>query len=208
MDNIYSHLTDDDLANELWKPINGYPSYMISSCGRVKSLERLVQNGNGFRTMPERILNPRKDRDGYLRINLYKNSTIKRYSLHRLVATHFIENPEGKPEVNHLTGKTDNRIVSLEWCTREENMQHAWTNGLCDAVREASRTANTGENHGAHKLKDYEVNEIRARYQAGGITQKALGKEYGISQRQLWRIVNNKSRSRPTPANDEHKIAA
>jgi len=53
------------------------------------------------------------------------------YSIHRLVAMHFIPNPHNHPQVNHIDGdKSNNDITNLEWCTREKNIQHSLRTGL------------------------------------------------------------------------------
>jgi len=52
-------------------------------------------------------------------------------SIHRLVAIHFIPNPDNHPEVNHIDADKSNYSVdNLEWCTRSYNMKHAHTLGL------------------------------------------------------------------------------
>lgn len=64
---------------------------------------------------------------GYIYVRVNKD----KYSLHRLVATTFIENPHLKPIVNHIDGnKINNSVVNLEWCTIPENNQHNHNVGL------------------------------------------------------------------------------
>lgn len=68
---------------------------------------------------------------GYLQVNLTKNRQSKTSSVHRLVATAFIQNPKNKPEVNHIDGnKQNNKIDNLEWVTSSENTIHAIKTGL------------------------------------------------------------------------------
>jgi hypothetical protein len=63
----------------------------------------------------------------YKFISIRKNWWRKNYSIHRLVAEAFIENPENKPQVNHKNwDKADNRVENLEWCTAKENIIHSF----------------------------------------------------------------------------------
>lgn len=190
--NVYEHLTSSDLNNEIWYSIDGYQNYMISNCGRVKSL-------NYNHTRKEKILVPLFNSDGYLHVKLYKNNKVKTITVHRLVASSFIENSESKPQVNHKNGiKTDNRSQNLEWTTAKENTDHAWCSGLNENVRGASILSNTGENNGLCKISDVDCEEIRLRYSNGNISQKELAEEYGCAQQQISRIINHQQRIKKT----------
>ncbi len=99
-------------GNEIWKEIEGYEGiYQISDMGRVRSLQE-----SGYRIRKQKI------NKGYAYVTLYKNGAKKTFQIHRLVALAFIDNPEGKPEVNHLDeDKLNNFASNLEWSTSKEN---------------------------------------------------------------------------------------
>lgn len=115
---------------EIWKTIEGYPNYQISNLGRVKSIERKVKSNNGYRIIREKILKPSKHRDGYLKINLFKDGEKKTMQLHRLVAKAFVQNDSlFNNEVNHKNEcKTDNRACNLEWCDSTYNNNYGTRN--------------------------------------------------------------------------------
>jgi hypothetical protein len=79
----------------------------------------------------ERLLKPGLMTSGYKMIFLKKDKKAKMFSIHRLLAIHFIPNPNNLPQVNHKDGnKLNNSIDNLEWCTQSHNIQHAYDTGL------------------------------------------------------------------------------
>lgn len=101
---------------EIWEDIEGYEGiYQISNQGRVRSLKY----------GKVKVLRPRKNNDGYLQVNLYKNGEVKNYRINRLVATAFLPNPQNLPEVNHIDEDKENNCVgNLEWCDRRYNINY------------------------------------------------------------------------------------
>lgn len=181
---IYSHLTDEDYANEVWKDIEEYEGlYQVSNIGRVKSLDY-------NHTKQQKILKPNKTSSGYLQVSLCNSGKRKNKLIHRLVCYAFIHNDdEEKTEVNHLNGKLDNRTFSLEWVTSAGNKKHAWDNELYSI----------GEKHQCAKISDNSVNIIRKLYSYGGFSQQQLADLFDISRPQVGNIVNNRQRKYPTP---------
>lgn len=105
----------ENANSEEWRTINDHSRYMVSTLGRVKNKDT------------GRILKASKNKTaGYVYIRLYSDSGKQtNFRLHRLVALHFLDNPENKPEVNHIDeDKTNNALSNLEWCTRKENVRY------------------------------------------------------------------------------------
>ena len=102
-----------------WAPVplfEGY--YEISDHGLVRRAGSL----RPIATWPKE--------DGYFRFTARRpdnlHGTLKQnLSLHRVVATLFVPNPENKPEVNHDDGDIANNTFSnLVWATKSENNLH------------------------------------------------------------------------------------
>lgn len=111
----------------IWKDIIGYEKYyQVSNTGLIKRKNHTIKLHGGDYLYIERFVNPYIDHKGYLRLTLWSNNKQKKFFVARLVAIHFIPNPENKPQVNHINGiKTDNRIENLEWVTNLENQLHS-----------------------------------------------------------------------------------
>lgn len=125
---------------EQWKPIKNFEEfYMISNYGNVKSLRR------------NKILRPVVKNTGYCIVNLYDSNNTYAFYIHRLVAEHFIPNPENKICVNHKDyDKTNNNVENLEWATYEENNRYSqWKQYK---PKKISHT-NTGERYITYNVK-------------------------------------------------------
>lgn len=163
---------------EEWRTIPEFSDYEISSIGRVRS----------HKAKREIILKERISHDGYVWYSLCRNGKGHTKRANRLVAEAFIPNPENKLTVNHKDGnKLNNNVENLEWATREEQMQHAYRNGLKRPVR--------GCLQGRHVLTPDEVRSIRDEYKPHDKTHGmvALAKRYNVSQSVIDKCVRRKS---------------
>lgn len=96
---------------EVWKDIANYDKYEVSSFGNVRNKKT------------GRILKP-SNIGGYYSVGL-SNKKTNSFSVHRLVALAFIENPENKLHVNHKDKNSlNNKLINLEWNTAKENNKH------------------------------------------------------------------------------------
>lgn len=96
--------------SEIWVPVRDYPNYEVSNHGRVKRL----RDGKEMKQPP--------NGGGYASSTLTNSDGKKTWLIHRLVAAHFVPNPDHKPMVDHINGiRSDNRAENLRWCTATEN---------------------------------------------------------------------------------------
>ena len=151
---------------EVWKPIEGYEGiYEVSSFGRVRSLDRIVDFGNEnySRQMlcKGKIMKGSISHNGYIYVSLcLQNKKVRTY-IHRLVANAFIPNPNNLSTVNHKDGnKHNNTVANLEWASYSDNNQHAYDNGLVKSKRRVRR------------IRCIETGEI---YKSGAEASRKLG---------------------------------
>ena len=127
-DTYKSAINGEPNTKEVWKDIKGYEGlYQVSNMGRVKTLAHVTICKNGIMLpVKERILEPGKKRNGYLRVDLCDGrDKTKQFYVHRLVCEAFHKNLENKPCVNHIDeNRANNAASNLEWCTYRENNNH------------------------------------------------------------------------------------
>lgn len=164
--------------NENWVKIKCFDGYEVSTKGRIRS----YRTNHGLRRYPK-IITGKNNGKGYLSICLRRNNRSYYKYIHRIVAEHFIKNPENKPCVNHLDGnKSNNCIDNLEWCTKKENMKHAFE--VLDI--------HNGEGHYKTKHTRKQILMAIAKVNAG-YSKKEVAREFGFSKTYyLTRIIEGK----------------
>ncbi len=122
------------VLTENWKPVEKLNGYEVSDCGRVRSVDRMVDcRGDKQRLVKGRILSYVHNDNGYR----YVSMSYKQLAIARLVALAFIPNltPLITKEVNHISGNIDdNNVSNLEWCTSSGNTRHAIESGLVSTL--------------------------------------------------------------------------
>lgn len=97
----------------VWKEHPIYTYYEVSPNGQVRN------------KITERILTPKRDRDGYYNIHLrqgIENKNGKWITIHRLVAQTYLEPVEGKELVDHIDrDRTNNHVSNLRYVNAKEN---------------------------------------------------------------------------------------
>ena len=179
-----------NLDGEEWRTIPGFEKYMVSNKGRVKSSFYYV-NGS------ERIMRQTEEL-GYMRVALVCGEERFSKRVHRLVAEAFVENPDGKPEVNHIDGnKKNNCVENLEWVTPAENSKHAFESGLKENVRKWA--VKMGKQYGGkyvaeRKKRPVVVTNIKTGESFVCGSQKEAGEITGATQGNIWEVLNGKRR--------------
>jgi len=150
-----------------WKKIKGFENYAISYVGIVMNLKR------------KKILKLEKTK-GYLRVSLCKEGSVKRFLVHRLVASHYLENKENKLCVNHKNGDKEwNHVNNLEWCSYSENERHSY-----DVLQKVNPI---------RKLTTEQANNIRligVKGHNGNI--KELANKHSVNVSTIYNILKNK----------------
>ena len=173
------------------KIIEGFPSYRVSSDGRVFSTQKW--NDGNFRELKQEIV------QGYRYVTLTTSGgTKKKISVHRLVAKAFLSEPENPSwEVRHLDGtRFNNDVSNLAWGSHTQNAQDAIEHGAFMH----------GSNHYNTNLTESQVLEIkrlikenrRNKGEQGKaykhlLTHEEIGKKFNVTRECISAIANGRT---------------
>lgn len=174
--------TDRD---EEWRDVPNWEGYyQVSSAGRVRSVDRVIEcvvsNGSASKFgVIRRFGKLRKlytDAEGYLRVKFCRDAIVVRPKVHRLVAAAFLPPPPSKShQIAHWDGDRANaRLDNLRWATPKENTNDKFRHG----------TVLQGNDVGTAKLSHSDVAKIRSSKDKLG----EIAKKYGVSRSQISRI--------------------
>lgn len=178
---------------------SGKCSYRIYEDGTII---REAREGVRGHIIAERTLKQHMSDSGYARVSINTDKGNKEMFVHRLVAKVFIPNPNNYNVVDHVDGnKSNNHFSNLEWVSSSENNHRAYATGLKNPTR------HKGEKHPQAKLRMVDVDYIRAYYKRGDekYGQCALARKFGVSQAEIYDVINYNSWAENDPEEDDLK---
>lgn len=144
--------------------------YSVSNFGRVRN-----DTTGKIRKLTFRI---------YVGVGLESSKGRKNCLVHRLVAIHFIPNPDNLPEVNHIDGnKENNHVSNLEWVSTSDNQKHAIRTGL-KLIHH--------ENHPGATITMEIAREIR-KLKSEGLNRKQISNLLGVKHSVVSHVIYNRA---------------
>lgn len=177
---IYKNLSLEDLDGEIWKEIEEYNGdYQISNFGRVKS----------FKRKDSIILKQEINNSGYLYIKLCKDGKCKHNLIHILEFENFNKKLECGECIHHINeNKYDNNLNNLKSINKKE---HKTLHQYGKKCPEHSKRM-SGEKHPQSILIEQDVIKIKILLKESKLTQKDIGKLFGVNQTTISDIKTGK----------------
>lgn len=112
------NIQNERANDEIWRPVVGFPNYVISKNGIVKNIKYI---NDPFKNISQCFTG-----GGYLHVGLYDGSGTKtNKKVHRLVAEAWIPNPNNYGVIDHINkNKQDNKADNLRWTTHSINARN------------------------------------------------------------------------------------
>ena len=179
---------------ESWKYIEGYGTrYQVSDKGRVRRV--FTKDGKiKYEIKKNSISKTSKYPHVMLMDDEYKYHTA---TVHRLVATAFIPNPENKPCIDHIdTNKENNCASNLRWVTHKENANNELT--IRHSKRHQNITNNIKRLHQSLSIYDRKFYHpvVSVSKSTGEVKiysdRVTAAKELNLSPSNIWSCINGR----------------
>lgn len=179
---------------EEWRPCKEVDGLMeVSNLGNVRTIERVtpvygrsrngIKQGSFTQRRPAKVLSPCLTKRGYLEIAIMHLGTRKKFRVHRLVASAFVDGYFEGASIDHMDGnKLNNRADNLEWVTLSENTRRQWESGLVDLRGDLAPGA---------KLTNLQAHAIAVLYD-NNFPPSQLAEWFGVSTACVAKIANGK----------------
>lgn len=163
------------------KVIESFPMYSIDRNGSVFS--KYKPNSSKESDSWKELQQVLDKGTGYYLVTLCNNGLRKNQFIHRLLALHFVPNPENKPQVNHIDGnKQNNALTNLEWVTSKENSIHAVKMGLCHSRIEATQVS----------IQKFSLSgDLLAEY----VSLHEAGRANSVAWQNIWKVANGRRKT-------------
>ena len=164
---------------DIWKPIIGYDGqYFVSREGDIM---RRTGSKNQNGETPPHLMNLCDNGNGYKIVNLKG----KMHYVHRLVASHFLDNLDNKPQVNHIdSDKENNHYSNLEWVYQSENTNHSIAAGGVNSTNKNRRNIN--------RLTKQNICDIACLYH-NHVGVSAISRSLGLPRTTVSSVINGRS---------------
>jgi hypothetical protein len=169
----------EEAPEEKWRKIAGFDNYEVSSEGRVRNVKTM------------RFLKQFPNDNGYLGVILYRNGKSNMRRVHKLVASEFIGESEGRQVDHRDRNKLNNHVDNLRYVPERENKQNiASSHGVIfEYLDELPEDADTITQYGGHDFEDlYYSHERKEFYFYNGHQFRKLtqGLSSGSYQVSVW----------------------
>jgi len=184
------------MIEEIWKAVPESERLTHEQNNIWTSRYQISNHGKVWSNWSKRLIKPHPNTEGYLvkgwtipkKFRVSKKVAIVT-RVHRLVALSFIDNPDNKPQVNHIDGnKLNNIVTNLEWNTSEENIYHSlYELGYLEMYGkkgyESQYAKLTKEQY------EFVIQNYRPKHKQYGA--RAMGRKFGVHHKTILKILKD-----------------
>ena len=115
-----------DKEEAVWKTYPEFDFLQANQFGEIRTVDHYATRKDGRKYFVKGcVLKQHPNKKGYMQVSFKVDGKQIHPLVHRIVASSFLPNPDGLPEVNHKDNNPKNNSVeNLEWCDHKYNMAY------------------------------------------------------------------------------------